>query len=32
MELGWQALAAPATISWHPGDEFEPARQKSVTP
>ena len=26
MDLGWQALTAPTTVSWHPGDEFEPAR------
>jgi Zn-dependent M28 family amino/carboxypeptidase len=32
LELGWQALTAPATISWRPGDEFAPARQKSLTP
>jgi Zn-dependent M28 family amino/carboxypeptidase len=32
MELGWQALTAPATISWRPGDEFEPARKKSLAP
>jgi Zn-dependent M28 family amino/carboxypeptidase len=31
MELGWQAITAPATISWRPGDEFEPARKKSLT-
>ena len=30
LELGWQALTAPATISWRPGDEFAPARQKSL--
>ncbi len=30
MDLGWQALAAPSTISWKPGDEFAPARQKSL--
>ena len=27
--LGWQALAAPQTIGWQPGDEFEPVRQRS---
>jgi len=32
MELGWQALAAPATVSWHPGDEFEAARKRSLAP
>jgi Zn-dependent M28 family amino/carboxypeptidase len=30
MDLGWQALIAPATISWKPNDEFEPARKASV--
>jgi Zn-dependent M28 family amino/carboxypeptidase len=30
LELGWEAIAAPATISWRPGDEFEPARKKSL--
>jgi hypothetical protein len=30
MELGWQALTAPATISWKPNDEFEPARKASL--
>lgn len=30
MDLGWQALAAPATVSWHAGDEFEAARKKSL--
>jgi Zn-dependent M28 family amino/carboxypeptidase len=29
MALGWQALTAPATVSWRPGDEFEAARKKS---
>ena len=29
MDLGWQALTAPATVSWHTGDEFEPARKSS---
>ena len=32
MELGWQALTAPASPSWRPGDEFEPARKKSLAP
>ena len=32
LELGWQALTAPTTVSWHPGDEFEAARKKSLTP
>jgi Zn-dependent M28 family amino/carboxypeptidase len=31
LELGWQALTAPATVSWHSGDEFLPAREKSLT-
>ena len=31
MDLGWQALTAPATVSWRPGDEFEPARKHSQT-
>jgi Zn-dependent M28 family amino/carboxypeptidase len=30
MELGWQALTAPTTISWKPNDEFEPARKASL--
>ena len=30
MDLGWQALTAPTTVSWHPGDEFESARKKSL--
>jgi Zn-dependent M28 family amino/carboxypeptidase len=30
LDLGWQALTAPATVSWQPGDEFEPARKKSL--
>ena len=30
MDLGWQALIAPTTISWKPNDEFEPARKASV--
>ena len=29
MELGWEAVAAPRTISWKPGDEFEAARKAS---
>jgi Zn-dependent M28 family amino/carboxypeptidase len=32
LELGWQAITAPASISWRPGDEFEPARKKSLAP
>ena len=32
LDLGWQALTAPSTVSWHPGDEFEAARKKSLTP
>jgi Zn-dependent M28 family amino/carboxypeptidase len=32
LELGWQALTAPASIGWRPGDEFEPARKKSLAP
>jgi Zn-dependent M28 family amino/carboxypeptidase len=31
LELGWQAISAPTTISWRPNDEFEPARKKSLT-
>lgn len=27
--LGWQALSAPQSIGWQPGDEFEPVRQRS---
>jgi Zn-dependent M28 family amino/carboxypeptidase len=30
MELGWEAISAPRTISWKPGDEFEPARKVSA--
>jgi Zn-dependent M28 family amino/carboxypeptidase len=30
MELGWQALTAPATINWKPNDEFAPARKASL--
>ena len=30
IELGWEALTAPATISWQPTDEFAPARNKSL--
>jgi len=29
-ELGWEALAAPGTITWRAGDEFAPARMKSL--
>ncbi len=31
MDLGWQVLTAPATVAWHPGDEFESARKKSLS-
>lgn len=30
MDLGWQAISAPATIHWNPGDEFAPARSASL--
>jgi Zn-dependent M28 family amino/carboxypeptidase len=30
LELGWEALSAPATIQWKAGDEFEAARKKSL--
>ena len=30
MELGWQVVNAPKTISWNPHDEFEPARKASL--
>ena len=30
MELGWEALSAPQTIRWTPGDEFEAARKNSL--
>ncbi|MEO6805056.1 MAG: M28 family peptidase [Edaphobacter sp.] len=30
MDLGWQALTAPTTISWKPKDEFEAARTASL--
>jgi Zn-dependent M28 family amino/carboxypeptidase len=30
LALGWQASAAPDTVSWKPGDEFEAARQRSL--
>ena len=30
LELGWEALTAPAIISWQPNDEFAPARKKSL--
>ncbi|MDP9038761.1 MAG: M28 family peptidase [Acidobacteriota bacterium] len=30
MELGWQALTAPSSVSWKAGDEFEAARKSSV--
>ena len=29
MEVGWEALNAPHTIEWNPGDEFEAARKAS---
>ena len=29
-ELGWEALAASGTITWRAGDEFAPARMKSL--
>ena len=29
MDLGWQAVSAPKTIEWLPGDEFEAARKAS---
>ncbi len=28
MDLGWQAVSAPRTISWKPGDEFEAVRNR----
>jgi Zn-dependent M28 family amino/carboxypeptidase len=28
--LGWQALAAPQTVNWKPGDEFEAARLRGA--
>jgi Zn-dependent M28 family amino/carboxypeptidase len=30
MDLGWQAITAPVTVSWRPGDEFEAARKQSL--
>jgi len=30
MELGWEAIAAPHTISWNQGEEFEAARLASA--
>ncbi len=30
MELGWEALSAPATVEWKSGDEFEAARKASA--
>jgi Zn-dependent M28 family amino/carboxypeptidase len=30
LELGWEALIAPTTVSWKPGDEFEAARKRSL--
>jgi Zn-dependent M28 family amino/carboxypeptidase len=32
IELGWEALAAPSSVGWQPGDEFEPARKASLAP
>ncbi len=29
IELGWEAVSAPATIRWNAGDEFEAARKAS---
>ncbi len=29
--LGWEASAAPQSIAWQPGDEFEAARKKSMS-
>lgn len=29
-ELGWEALSAAETVKWKAGDEFEPARLKSL--
>lgn len=29
MELGWEAISAPQTIQWKPGDEFAAARKAS---
>jgi Zn-dependent M28 family amino/carboxypeptidase len=31
LELGWEAITRPAPIVWQLGDEFAPARQKSMT-
>jgi Zn-dependent M28 family amino/carboxypeptidase len=31
MELGWEAISAPATIRWNAGDEFEAARKASLS-
>jgi Zn-dependent M28 family amino/carboxypeptidase len=30
IELGWEAVSAPATIHWNAGDEFEAARKASL--
>ena len=30
--LGWEALDAPSSITWQPGDEFEAARKSSASP
>ena len=32
MELGWEAVSAPATVEWKSGDEFEAARKASLGP
>ncbi len=29
MDLGWQVIAAPASVQWHAGDEFAAARKAS---
>lgn len=31
VELGWEALSAPKTVEWKPGDEFEAARTVSLS-
>jgi len=30
MELGWEAISAPASVEWKSGDEFEAARKASL--
>ena len=30
LELGWEALTAPASVGWKTGDEFEGVRKKSL--